>query len=87
MYSGVRSIILTLMKQDRKEMATTISNDPSAYKLCMVCGSIVDKTAATCPDCFAYRFDENAAAVANAALDLAVKPQTAVSHLDLTPEA
>ena len=33
------------------------------------------------------RFDENAAAVANAALDLAVKPQTAVSHLDLTPEA
>ena len=74
------------MKSDRKELATTIANDPTSYKLCMVCGAIVDKTADTCPDCYAYRFDENSEAVSNAALDLAVKPKTAVSHLDLMPE-
>ena len=74
------------MKHDHKEMATTIANDPTSYKLCMVCGAIVDKTADTCPDCYAYRFDENSEAVSNAALDLAVKSKTAVSHLDPTPE-
>ena len=74
------------MKSDLKEMATTIANDPTSYKLCTVCGAIVDKTADTCPDCYAYRFDENSEAVANAALDLAIKPKTAVSHLDLMPE-
>ena len=47
------------MKSDRKEIATTIANDPTSYKLCMVCGAIVDKSADTCPDCYAYRFDEN----------------------------
>lgn len=74
------------MKSDLKEMATTIANDPTSYKLCTVCGAIVDKTADTCPDCYAYRFDENSEAVSNAALDLAIKPKTAVSHLDLMPE-
>lgn len=71
---------------DRKEMAKTISSDPGSYKICLVCGSIVDKTAETCPDCYAYRFDEDATHVANAALDLATKPQTAVSHLDLASD-
>ncbi|MBQ3525025.1 MAG: hypothetical protein IJA63_02020 [Akkermansia sp.] len=74
------------MKSDRKEMAITIANDPTAYKLCTVCGAIVDKEAHTCPDCYAYRFDDNANAVTNAAMDLAIKEPTAVSHLDLAPE-
>lgn len=74
------------MKSDRKELATTIANDPTSYKLCLICGAIADKTADTCPDCYAYRFDENSEAVSNAALDLAVKPQTAVTHLDLMPD-
>lgn len=84
--SPVRGCILPHMKADRKEMAVTITNDPTSYKLCTVCGAIVDKSADTCPDCYAYRFDENPQAVADAALDLAIKPQTAVSHLDLIPE-
>jgi len=70
---------------DRKEMASAITSDPGSYKICMVCGSIVDKSAETCPDCFAYRFDNEEQHVVNAALDLATKPQTAVSHLDLSP--
>lgn len=75
------------MKSDRKEIATSITNDPTAYKLCLVCGAIVDKSVDSCPDCYAYRFDANAEAVANAALDLAVKPRQAVSHLDMMPES
>jgi hypothetical protein len=49
----------------------------------MVCGAIVDKAVDSCPDCLAYRFDDNAAHVADQALDMAVRPQTAVSHLDM----
>ena len=75
------------MKADRKEMAVTITNDPTSYKLCTVCGAIVDKSADTCPDCYAYRFDENPQAVSDAALDLAVKPRRAVCHFDLMPES
>ncbi len=67
---------------DRREMANTIVNDPAAYKLCLVCGAIVDRSSATCPDCYAYRFDEDPEHVSNKALDLAARPQTAVSHLD-----
>lgn len=74
------------MKSDRTEMANTIANDPSSYKVCMVCGAVADKSADSCPDCYAYRFDENTEAVTNAALDMAIKPRTAVSHLDLLPE-
>ncbi|MBR2125449.1 MAG: hypothetical protein IJ943_01795 [Akkermansia sp.] len=75
------------MKTDRREIATTVSNDPSSYKLCAVCGSIVDKSVTNCPDCYAYRFDSDPSHVADAALDLAVKPQRAVSHFDLMPES
>ncbi len=67
---------------DRREMANTIVNDPASYKLCCVCGAVVDRSAASCPDCYAYRFDEDPEHVANKALDLAARPQTAVSHLD-----
>lgn len=70
------------MKQDRKEMANSVLKDPSAYKVCAVCGAIVDRAVETCPDCFAYRFIEDEQVVADKALDLAVRPQTAVSHLD-----
>ena len=70
------------MRQDYKEIATTVVNDPMNYKLCVVCGAIVDKEAPTCPDCLAYRFDDSPSRVADAALDLASRPQHAVSHHD-----
>lgn len=73
------------MKQDRKEMAKAIIDSPSAYKICTVCGAIVDALCDICPDCYAYRFDPDEEHVRNAALDLATKPQTAVSHLDSIP--
>lgn len=75
------------MTPDRREIATTVANDPTSYKLCEVCGAIVDKEAPSCPDCYAYRFDTNTSHVADAALDLAVKPRQTVSHFDLMPES
>lgn len=70
------------MEADSREIAGTVMNDPGSYKLCTVCGSIVDKTAGICPDCYAYRFDTDPGHVADAALDLATKPRQAFSHLD-----
>lgn len=71
------------MKPDRKEIASSVLKNPSSYKVCAVCGSIVDRAVEICPDCFAYRFIEDEQVVSDQALDLAVQPQTAVSHLDL----
>lgn len=70
------------MRPDYKEIATTVVHDPSAYKLCMVCGALVDKEADTCPDCMAYRFDENPEHVANRAIDIGSGNIRAVTHLD-----
>ena len=82
LYPVLRLSFLLNMRQDYKEIATTVVNDPTSYKLCMVCGAIVDKNSATCPDCLAYRFDTNPSAVADRDLDLAARPQHAVSHHD-----
>ena len=70
------------MRRDCKEIATTVANDPGSYKLCAVCGAIVDKNADSCPDCAAYRFDEDVERVVNAALDLGARGSSAISHLD-----
>ena len=70
------------MRQDYKEIATTVVNDPANYKVCMVCGAIVDKASPTCPDCLAYRFDSSPGYVTDRAVDMAAKPQNAVSHHD-----
>ncbi|MDO4220704.1 MAG: hypothetical protein Q4C88_01105 [Akkermansia sp.] len=70
------------MQPDFKEIATTVANDPASYKLCAVCGAVVDRDAATCPDCTAYRFDTDPEHVLNRALDLGSKPRSSVTHLD-----
>lgn len=71
------------MKQDRKEIANTVLQDPSSYKVCAVCGAIVDREVGTCPDCYAYRFICDPAVVSDKAIDLAALPRTAIGHLDL----
>lgn len=70
------------MRQDYKEIATTVVNDPASYKICLVCGALVDKNDAVCPDCMAYRFDTDVEHIASRALDLGRKAPAAVSHLD-----
>lgn len=80
---GALFIYSPTMQQDRKEMASTIVNTPEAYKICTVCGSIADMTAPTCPDCGAYRFNQNPDDVVNQALSLAAEPGKTISHFDL----
>ncbi|MGN0828919.1 MAG: hypothetical protein ACI4PZ_04280 [Akkermansia sp.] len=69
-------------RPDYKEIATTIVNDPASYKICLVCGALVDQSADTCPDCAAYRFDADPKHVADCAIDLGTRPPSAVTHLD-----
>ncbi|MBQ2813902.1 MAG: hypothetical protein IJE66_02700 [Akkermansia sp.] len=71
------------MRRDCKEMATTVANDPGSYKICQVCGAIVDKAADTCPDCSGYRFDEDTDNVVGRALLLGARGSSAISHLDI----
>lgn len=73
---------ISLMSTERREMADTIINDPSSYKICLICGSIVDAELSSCPDCFGYRFDTDPTHVADEALDMANNAPRAVSHLD-----
>lgn len=70
------------MRPDLKEIATTVAQDPTAYKICLVCGGIVDKNADSCPDCLGYRFDDDTERVMNRAIDLGSRPHQAVTHLD-----
>lgn len=44
---------------DRATAAAKILAQPSEYKVCEGCGSIVLKKALLCPNCHAYRFDES----------------------------
>lgn len=71
------------MSNNYKEMANTILQDPRSYKVCAVCGAIVDKGVDVCPDCYAYRFINDPAVVSDKAIDLGALPHTAVGHLDL----
>ena len=45
--------------ENRAARADKIVRDPSKYKICEGCDSIVLATAATCPSCHAYRFIED----------------------------
>lgn len=73
---------LAAHRPNRKEMANTVINDPQSYKVCLVCHAIVDRDVVSCPDCYAYRFISDPQSVADQAIDLGAKEQTAVSHLD-----
>lgn len=60
------------------DLLTTAARSPEGYKVCMVCGNIVDTTANECPYCSAYRFEDDAEFVVNTALDLVTQPRTSV---------
>lgn len=52
---------------------TSAIRDPKRYKLCLVCGNIVDKEAEECIYCCAYHFETDPEKVSNGALDRATK--------------
>lgn len=80
---GASFVYASAMQQNRKEMASTIVNSPHAYKICLICGGIVDSMTPVCPDCGAYRFNDTPDDVMNQALTLASEPEKTISRFDL----
>ena len=68
----------------RAEAAAKIAANPTAYKVCEGCDSIVGGTTSVCPNCHSYRFDGTAAQVIRQARLLGSRAQTSVTANDLT---
>ncbi|MBX3740481.1 MAG: hypothetical protein KF712_05785 [Akkermansiaceae bacterium] len=67
----------------RAETAAKIAANPSAYKVCEGCDSIVGAGAALCPNCHSFRFDTTAEQVIRQARILGAREQTSVTADDL----
>ncbi|MDO4411291.1 MAG: hypothetical protein Q4C05_08455 [Akkermansia sp.] len=71
------------MTPERIQKAQQVLANPRAYKVCEGCGSIVTKDIIVCPNCNAYRFDENENYVSDQAIVLASRNRTTVTPEDL----
>jgi len=68
---------------DRARRAAEIIAQPSRYKVCEGCESIVAIQANTCPNCHGYRFDGSADRVVAQARVLGSRAQSSVKPDDL----
>ncbi len=68
---------------ERARQADKIVKNPSRYKICEGCGSIVVATNATCPSCHSYRFDDDSESVTAQARLLAQRQRQSVVASDL----
>lgn len=68
---------------ERARQADKIVKNPTHYKVCEGCESIVVMSAITCPSCHSYRFNEDAATVAAHARQLARRQRQSVLASDL----
>jgi hypothetical protein len=68
---------------ERARQADKIVKNPSRYKICEGCESIVVSTAVTCPSCHSYRFNEDAVSVTAQARLLAQRQRQSVLASDL----
>jgi len=69
--------------QERARKAEIIIAQPTGYKVCEGCDSIVAVRVATCPNCHGYRFNDDPEAVVAQARLLASRAQTSVIADDL----
>jgi len=69
--------------ESRQAKAAKIAANPSAYKVCEGCDSIVGLGAILCPNCHSYRFDGSAERVVHQAMALGSREQTSVTAGDL----
>ena len=67
----------------RASTAAKIASNPSGYKVCEGCDSIVGAGAAICPNCHSYRFDSSPERVILQARILGAREQTSVTAEDL----
>ena len=68
----------------RASAAAKIAANPTGYKVCEGCDSIVGSGAALCPNCHSYRFDPTPDRVILHARTLGARKQTSVTASDLT---
>ena len=69
--------------EDRARRADKIIRDPSNYKICEGCDSIVASKVVTCPNCHSYRFEVSAERIMNQARELGRREQHSVLASDL----
>ncbi len=69
---------------ERAKRARRIVKNPSLYKVCMGCDSIVASKVNICPNCHAYRFELDADFVVNQAKALSTREQNSVVAEDLS---
>ncbi len=70
-------------KNSRLEKAKEIANNPSSYKVCEGCESIVAFSVVTCPNCHSYRYDQSPDRVIDQALALGAREQQSVTVDDM----
>lgn len=68
----------------RAAAAAKIAANPSGYKVCEGCDSVVGIGAALCPNCHSYRFDASPERVILQAKILGAREQTSVTVADLS---
>ena len=71
-------------KESRQATAARIAADPSGYKVCEGCDSIVGGATMLCPNCHSFRFDGSAQRVIDQANILGSREQTSVTSSDLS---
>ncbi|MFU8892499.1 MAG: hypothetical protein ACNA8L_02620 [Luteolibacter sp.] len=67
----------------RAEAAARIADNPSGYKVCEGCDSIVGSGTSICPNCHSFRFDASHQRVVLQARILGAREQTSVTADDL----
>ena len=68
---------------ERAKRARRIVKNPTQFKVCMGCDSIVASKVNICPNCHAYRFQLDADAVISQAKALSTREQNSVVAEDL----
>ena len=68
---------------ERAKRAKRIVRNPSAYKVCQGCDSIIAAKMAICPNCHSYRYEADPAYVAKHAGILSRRQQHSVVAEDL----
>lgn len=68
---------------DRARRAQKIAENPSKYKICEGCESIVAAKVHICPNCHSYRFEDDHECVIRQARALGAREQQSVISEDL----
>ena len=69
--------------EQRAQQAAKIIQNPTRYKVCLGCDSIVASKVTLCPNCHGYRFEDDQQSVVSQARELGRREQHSVVASDL----